>query len=240
MSLRITILILFSFTACISANAQQSEKDSLEKLLSSAIPDSVRSDALNELAFYMFDYNVDSSIQLANQAKEYAAKANNLRQEARSLKNIGISYDIKGKTDSAIYFLNMALDIAKKNNIHPSHANILTDIANAYYAAGNYELALRNHFEALRLREGYGEKKFIAQSYNNISLDNLAIKDYENVFLPKFTRRSPASSWHCAARSGHRLDRPCSIETAEGHAADRKREEESAPPHDDRGREEKS
>lgn len=150
------------------------------KIYTSNAHDSIKSDALNEFAFYMFDYNVDSSIILANQARQLAIKANNIRQQARAIKNIGISYDIKGKTDSAIFFLNQALSLSKQFNLHPSQANILTDIANAYYAAGSYELALRNHFEALHLREGYKASKEISQSYNNIALVYRSRKDYAN------------------------------------------------------------
>lgn len=136
-------VILFSILFSFSAKSQFAEKDSLLQLIQSAVHDSIKSDALNEFAFYMFDYNVDSSILLAHEARRKAINAGNIRQQARAIKNIGISYDILGKTDSAILFLNEALVLAKQNNLHPSQANILTDIANAWYAAGSYELALR-------------------------------------------------------------------------------------------------
>jgi two-component system, sensor histidine kinase PdtaS len=173
-------VILFSLLFSFSAKSQFAEKDSLLQLIQSAVHDSIKSDALNEFAFYMFDYNVDSSILLANEAKRKAINAGNVRQQARAIKNIGISYDILGKTDSAILFLNEALALAKQNNLHPSQANILTDIANAWYAAGSYELALRNHFEALQLREQYKARKEIAQSYNNIALVYRSRKDFSN------------------------------------------------------------
>ncbi|MBK6826318.1 MAG: hypothetical protein IPG86_05390 [Chitinophagaceae bacterium] len=67
------------------------------RIINSSSPDSLRSDALNEFAFYMFDYNVDSSIILAKEAERIALQSNNKRQEARALKNIGISFDIKGR-----------------------------------------------------------------------------------------------------------------------------------------------
>ncbi len=175
---------LFTILCCggfgLQSFCQFAEKDSLLHICSSTAHDSVKSDALNELAFYMFDYNVDSSILFAYRARELAIRSGNVRQQARAIKNIGISYDIKGKTDSAIFFLNQALSLAKQFNLHPSQANILTDIANAYYAAGSYELALRNHFEALQLREGYKANKEISQSYNNIALVYRSRKDYVN------------------------------------------------------------
>ena len=122
-------VILFSFLFSFTAQSQFAEKDSLLQVINSSAPDSVKSDALNEFAFFMFDYNVDSSIILANLAREKAVKAGNVRQQARAIKNIGISYDIKGKTDSAILFLNEALALAKQNSLHPSQANILTDLS---------------------------------------------------------------------------------------------------------------
>ncbi len=72
------------------------------------------------------------------------------------------------------------MKIATEFQIHPTLANIITDIANAYYASGNYELALRHHFEALHLREGYKTKKEIAQTYNNLALVYRSRKDYSN------------------------------------------------------------
>jgi len=149
-------------------------------VIKSAAHDSIKSDALNEFAFYMFDYNVDSSVILAKQAEEKAVKAGSIRQLARAFKNSGISYDIKGKTDSALLFFEKALALAKQHQLHPTLANIITDVANAYYAAGNYELALRHHFDALRLREGYKTKKEIAQTYNNLALVYRSRKDYAN------------------------------------------------------------
>lgn len=149
-------------------------------MINSAAHDSIKSDALNEFAFYMFDYNVDSSIILAKQAEEIALSIGNHQQLSRAFKNIGISYDIKGKTDSALLYLDKALKIATEFQIHPTLANIITDIANAYYASGNYELALRHHFEALHLQEGYKTKKEIAQTYNNLALVYRSRKDYSN------------------------------------------------------------
>lgn len=150
------------------------------RIINSSSPDSLKSDALNEFAFYMFDYNVDSSIILAREAEQLALKAGNSRQQARALKNIGISFDIKGKTDSALLYFDQALLIARNKQLHPTLANIITDIANAWYAAGNYELALRHHFEALRYREGYKARKEIAQTYNNIALVYRSRRDYSN------------------------------------------------------------
>ncbi len=170
------------------ATSQFAEKDSLLRIINSSSPDSLRSDALNEFAFYMFDYNVDSSIILAKEAERIALQSNNKRQEARALKNIGISFDIKGKTDSALLYFDQALLIARNNQLHPTLANIITDIANAWYAAGNYELALRHHFDALRLREEYKARKEIAQTFNNIALVYRSRRDYANAV--KYNRLS--------------------------------------------------
>lgn len=172
--------ILFILATAISSRAQFAEKDSLVNVIKNTSEDSVRSDALNEFAFYMFDYNVDSSILLANQAEAIAVRIGNIRQQARALKNLGISYDIKGKTDSALLYLDKALQLAQQNQLHPTLANIITDIANAYYAAGIFELSLRNHFEALKLREEYKAEREIAQTYNNIALVYRSRKDYIN------------------------------------------------------------
>ena len=87
-----TILLCSLFS--LQALCQFAEKDSLLKIVTSNAHDSVKSDALNELAFYMFDYNVDSSILFATRARQLAVKAGNIRQQARAIKNIGISYDI--------------------------------------------------------------------------------------------------------------------------------------------------
>jgi hypothetical protein len=83
-SLHIFITMLFSnvFAVC--------RKRFADKVIKSAAHDSIKSDALNEFAFYMFDYNVDSSVLLAKQAEEKAVKAGSIRQLARAFKNTSL------------------------------------------------------------------------------------------------------------------------------------------------------
>jgi signal transduction histidine kinase/Tfp pilus assembly protein PilF len=82
---------------------------------------------------------------------------------------LGSSYHFLNRQDSALYFLQIALDIA----LMQSHdefqlAAVYNNLAMVYDATGNFDLAVDYYMDALKIFERLGEMNEVATLYNNI------------------------------------------------------------------------
>ena len=142
--------------------------------------DTVKLSLLKKEAIAIADDEPDRSLHYAVEAIRLSKKFNLPVSEGEACKIAGVAYDIKGNLDSCLWYLHLAKKIFTEQGQPILLANTISDIALAYYFRGIYEVALRNHIEALRLRESAGDKSLISKSYNNIGLVYRARKDYKN------------------------------------------------------------
>ena len=140
--------------------------------------DTVKLSLLKKQAIAIADDEPDKSLQYAFEGIRLSKKLNQPIGEGESYKIAGVAYDIKGNMDSCLWHLNQAKAIFIEQKQNTLLANTISDIALAYYFRGIYEVALRNQFEALKIRESVGDKLLISKSYNNIGLVYRARKDY--------------------------------------------------------------
>jgi two-component sensor histidine kinase len=165
---------------CGNARGQEDEKDSLIAVISRAVHDSSLADAYTRLAIIHYENDPEQSVRYGMKALEKSEKLGARIRIARTCQAIGVAYDYGGNLDSCLYFLNRAIAICRDEKLPDKESHMVSDIALAHYLRGNYELALRNHLEALRLRQQFGDKRFIAISYNNIGLVYRSRKDFQN------------------------------------------------------------
>lgn len=165
------ILIQGAFSSLYSQNP-----DSLLQLKD----DTLKLSLLKKTAIDIVDDEPDKSLQYALEAIRLSKKLNMAVSGGEAFKIAGVAYDIKGNMDSCLWYLNKAKNIFTEQKQTTLLANTISDIALAYYFRGIYEISLRNHFEALKLREASGDKSLISKSYNNIGLIYRARKDYNN------------------------------------------------------------
>lgn len=163
--------------------AQNPEMDSLRRVLAVSKTDSNIYDANRLMALNFWELNPDSGIIYGNKALTLAKKMKDGHKIAMGYQVIAVSYDYKDDLDSCLKYLQDALAVYRSINMPDGESHVLSDIAIAYYFRGNYELALRNHFAALSLRQKFGNKRFIAISYNNIGLVYRSRKEYANAAL---------------------------------------------------------
>ncbi len=142
--------------------------------------DTIKLTRIKKQAFALAEDEPDNSLKLANYGILLAQKLKQPVAEGECYKAGGIAYDIKGNMDSCLFYLNNAKRIFATQKENTLLANTISDIALAYYLRGIYEVSLRNHFDALKIREVAGDKSLIAKSYNNIGLVYRARKDYFN------------------------------------------------------------
>ncbi|MBK7289194.1 MAG: tetratricopeptide repeat protein [Chitinophagaceae bacterium] len=183
MRLQLLPFLICQLLFSLNIAAQNSEIDSLKNIISTSKVDTVLFEANRLITEQLWDTNPDSALYHAKEAYRYASKTNDKVKIAMGNQTIGVSYDYLDKLDSCLKYLNEGLSIYRSINKIDGASHVLSDIAIAYYFRGNYELAIRNHLEALGLRQQLGNKRFIAISYNNIGLVYRARKDYANAAL---------------------------------------------------------
>jgi two-component system, sensor histidine kinase PdtaS len=142
--------------------------------------DTTKLNLLKNQAIHLSEDDPDKSILYANAGIALAQKLNLPITTGECYKAGGIAYDVKGNLDSTLLYLNKAKQIFIAQRQSKLLSNTISDIALAYYLRGIYEVSLRNHFEALKIREQVGDKSLISKSYNNIGLVYRARKDYNN------------------------------------------------------------
>lgn len=162
------ILACTLFLLCYKTNAQSGEADSLTKILSTNIPDSVRVDVLNALSKSYFNSNPDTSVAIASSSKLLAEKIDYKPGWALALKNKGIGYYLQGNYIDAIKTWQDALDVYKIIGDKAGVANMLSNQGAVYFNQGDDAKSLELHLESLRISEEINDTLRILTSLNNI------------------------------------------------------------------------
>lgn len=104
-----------------------------------------------------------------------AEKSENAITLADAFQLVGISHDIQGKADSAIYYYNRSLDLfsSEKDSLYMSM--ILSNMGLTYQKQGDYEKAANHFFQSLNIKESLlksgkhpAEKLMIGSVFDNL------------------------------------------------------------------------
>ncbi len=125
--------------------------DSLKLELSKHKADSIELRILNDLAYYYGFQNIDTSLTYGKMAFTKATKLNNFKAKARSNLYMGNAFLHSNVYDSARYYYNAALKIAKEHNVNQSA--MYSSLGMLYKAEGNYEKAIETYFEGINYDE---------------------------------------------------------------------------------------
>lgn len=86
------------------------------------------------------------------------------------LNRLGKMFYMSNGYDSAIYYSNLALNLALKIDYMAGIGSAYNNIGNVYSDRGDFPQALQNYFRAQDIYERYGLKKKLAGTYNNIGI----------------------------------------------------------------------
>lgn len=167
--------LFFFLLASNFAFAQKQQTDSLRKVLGeygkqvNYKSDTTYLSLLNELAYKLYTINPDTTILLGQQSLALCQKANYQTGAVEAMRNIGISYYLKGDYNQALRHYFDALKIAENIKYKKGIGRLHNNIASIYSNQGKYPEALENHLKALKIREEIGDKQGIAASLNNIA-----------------------------------------------------------------------
>lgn len=177
----IFLLGIFGFSHIYS----QDFSDSL-KLLLKTTEDTNKINILNKLGNYYSERDEKQSNKYSMQAILLSEKLNFQKGKALAYNNIGIVCDIRGDYDSALYFYNSALKIAKTIGIPELNANVNSNIGLVYWNQGEYEKALETYLISLRIFEKINNKKGLSNVLSNIGLIYYDLHNYKEALKYHF------------------------------------------------------
>lgn len=170
---KIILLIstLFFYLVAIDLYAQNSEIDSLEKLIQKhTTKDTIRVNLLNTTAHKLYIIDVDKTLLYAKEAQEISNQIGFERGKAQSLVLMGIYYDEKADFLDALNSYKRALQIYKKLNDKSGITKCYNNLGIIYRYQGDYPSALEYYQKSLNIAEEINDKRGISYSYNNIGI----------------------------------------------------------------------
>ena len=162
----------FFAVACItlltvaSLNAQ--EVDSLRSIIKSTAHDSIRAEAMADVAWLIKFTDSNEAVELARNAVEISRSINNRRVEAYAASNLGIVFWGLSKYDSAIHYLDISEKYYAEIGNERNRAVILINLALINQNIPDYTKSLDMAFQALRIFEVAKDTIGISSTYTNI------------------------------------------------------------------------
>jgi signal transduction histidine kinase len=89
---------------------------------------------------------------------------------ARTHGGLGLTYQRFGRNEDALQHFKTGLEFALKAKDDRIRSSLLNSLGNYHLGLGQYDQAAAIHEEALKLREGYGNRRAIAESLMNLGL----------------------------------------------------------------------
>jgi class 3 adenylate cyclase/Tfp pilus assembly protein PilF len=176
----IAILVLL-YIPCLTS--QSSETDSLWSIWSDEEnEDEQRFQAMQNLISQNYLFVVpDSAFILAEKALKHSMKTNNYYWMQRFSTMMGISLSIRGENESALDLFSKAMEYSKALDKPYEIAISLSNLGNVYMDMGNYQKAIANFMEGLKILEATEEDiESLESSYSVIGYVYGQMKDYDN------------------------------------------------------------
>jgi len=163
------IVWFFNLLLSFSSLAQTQIVDSLnQELLTLQDRDSIRVDVLLDLSRRTFRNDPKTAREYAEEAREISEVENYTIREAHANRYMGYAYNVQGNRDSAVAFLEAALELYSKENDYRGIATINGAIGTIHAINDEFEFAITKMLGALDAYKELGNNYSMAIMYNNI------------------------------------------------------------------------
>jgi len=163
------VLLCFTFLLFPLILFSQKNKKLLE-MLKSETNDSTKIETLIKISNNYLFTKPDSSIIYLKQAKEIEIKYKKPLFKCTIFNDLGKVFSIKDKLDSAFFYTQKAMKIAKKNNFKGREAGCLINLGIINSKKGNFEKALKQYQQAKEYFSKTNDTKLLSFVLNNIAL----------------------------------------------------------------------
>lgn len=165
----LNFLFLLIATSIVASEVQS--QDSLNTLLGDAsVNDTLKVEAYIHLASLNLDAAPNKSMEYSKEALKLSSRINFPNGFLNASGWIAYLYEQFGEIDSAIYYNEKALVLAKKLHKLDDQAAILNNLAAIYKNQGKIDQALSLHQQGLKIRLALKDKSGIATVFNNMAL----------------------------------------------------------------------
>jgi serine phosphatase RsbU (regulator of sigma subunit)/Tfp pilus assembly protein PilF len=171
-------VLLVIFTLTLSAQ-NTAVVDSLRQAVRTAKTDSLRADAMNELAWMLFRSDLDTAITICLESCRIAETGGIDEESADAHNNLGVFYGEKARYGEAMKEHQRALELRKKIGDKKEIAISLGNIASVYEDQGDNAKALENYLLALNIDEQINNQTGIARHHNNLGLLYRRLGEYD-------------------------------------------------------------
>lgn len=185
-----SLLIFLLSAQCF---AQNSQIDSIKKVLSVAKEDSLKVNSLLALSREFFSISPQEAISYATDAKDLAQKIDYKKGLAYSYKNIGIVYYMQANYVESLGNYDKALAMFDSLKDKSGVANILSNEASVYYNQADDEKALELNLKSLNVAEQIGDTLRILTALQNIGAVYFNKPSTFNQSLKYYLRALPMS-----------------------------------------------
>lgn len=163
----------------LPASAQTTVVKDLEKKLSQNMPDTARLTLLSRLCTAYTQVDPVKKYEYGLQYKALALKLNDGKALSDAYVQIGISFGIRSKIDSALYYFNAGYEEARKADFELGMARAMSDIGYAYDRLDNSQESIKYYFRALAIFKKLNYLKGINQCYTNIGSIYFDLQQYK-------------------------------------------------------------
>ena len=171
--------------------AQNFKVDSLKSALTKLGEDTIKVNALNDLAYMLFSSQPDEAIRYGLEAYELAEFLDYKKGLAYSLKNIGLGYFYKSDYIQVLDFSNRSLQIFEEINDIAGVSSLVNIIGAVYSTQGDNTNAIEYYLRSLRLAEEASDTLRIATALQNIGSVYMEIPEDQMLGLEYLSRALP-------------------------------------------------
>ncbi|WP_454801972.1 ATP-binding protein [Mucilaginibacter phyllosphaerae] len=159
------LILLFAVNPCF---AQITKVNELQAKLKGTMPDTARLTLLKKLSTAYSAVDPEKKFYYAMVYQTLAKKLNNHEAVADAYVQMGVSYGIRSKIDTALTYFNLGYNYAKTHGIKITEARALANIGFAYNRLGDYREAINDYFKALAIYKDIKFELGTNQCYTNI------------------------------------------------------------------------
>lgn len=159
------------FAGCLlvsPASFAQSERDSLEQLLTTNIPDTQKVLIMDDLGWMLKTRNPDSARMYLQRALDLSEKINFTTGLSKAWNDLGVVETIHGNYDEARAAYENALRYREALNDQEGIASVYNNLANIFDSKGDFFNALRQYKASLKVRQELKDSVRIARLYYNM------------------------------------------------------------------------
>lgn len=172
-------VLLFVLIAFQSLFAQTPIVDSLKKLSTANVNDTMKMHAYAELTYEYLSIDIDSAKMFANLGiKKYSNNKNKLLL-SDLYAALGTAYGYERDFDNSLVNFNKSLSILKTTKDKTAISKTYFNIGLIYYYTAKYDLAIQQYIEALKLLESIKDTKTLPNIYNGLSGMYKEIRNYD-------------------------------------------------------------